>query len=95
MKPIGIHQTKDRAPQSGTDIYPVDHQEPAKWRHICNNVIDIRKVPAFFAQGAEVFAHALRIGTNAFERPDASKRKKMRPDAEIIIQVLTAQDRLP
>ena len=94
MEAVRIQQTQDGAAQVGSEVHTSDHLESAEGRHIRDDIVNIRKVPAFLAQGIKVFAHADGIRTDALERPDTAIRKEMGPDSEIIVQVLTAKDRL-
>ena len=68
-----------------TDIHAADHDESSKRRHVCNDVIDVREIPALGADRIQITLEPCGIRALALKRSDTAVGKKMRLHSEVIV----------
>ena len=92
MIPDDSEQAPEPAAFVHGNIYAADHHPSSEGRHVGDQVVDVRKVPGFASSRPKVSFHRGFIGPDGLKWPYAAVREQMGSDAEIVMQVLAAQN---
>ena len=89
----GVDQPEEGPGQVRAQLHPMDHGEAPEGGHIGDEIVDVGEVRTVRVQGGQIPLHPFPVQGRALEGPDASEGVEIGLDAEVIVQILTAQAR--